>query len=66
MWMPLVGPCNFSFQVSTYMVGLFHSCLLKKVLSVVPKRHIAHWTKMLLDVDLEGKIREYNIQNIFY
>jgi len=46
-------------QVSAFLAGLFHSRLIKRVLIVVPKKLLAHWTKELSVVGLKHQIREY-------
>ncbi|XP_039852093.1 protein CHROMATIN REMODELING 24-like [Panicum virgatum] len=50
-------------QVSAFLAGLFHSRLIKRVLIVVPKKLLAHWTKELSVVGLKHQIRDYSGPN---
>ena len=58
---PLMEACDLvcAVQVSAFLAGLFHSRLIKRVLIVVPKKLLAHWTKELSVVGLKHQIREY-------
>uniref|UniRef100_A0A0E0PG75 Uncharacterized protein n=1 Tax=Oryza rufipogon TaxID=4529 RepID=A0A0E0PG75_ORYRU len=52
-----------TMQVSAFLAGLFHSCLIKRVLVVAPKTLLTHWTKELSVVGLKDKIRDYSGPN---
>ncbi|XP_044968733.1 SNF2 domain-containing protein ENL1-like [Hordeum vulgare subsp. vulgare] len=49
-----------TMQVSSFLAGLFHCRLIKRVLVVAPKTLLAHWTKELSVVGLKHKIRDYS------
>ncbi|KAK1324233.1 DNA repair and recombination protein RAD54 [Acorus calamus] len=48
-----------TMQISAYLAGLFHSCLIRRVLIVAPKTLLAHWTKELSVVGLSKRIGDY-------
>ncbi|KAG0500026.1 hypothetical protein HPP92_000098 [Vanilla planifolia] len=48
-----------TMQVSTFLAGLFFSCLIRRVLVVAPKTLLGHWMKELTVVGLSSWIREY-------
>ncbi|KAF5208145.1 Chromatin remodeling [Thalictrum thalictroides] len=48
-----------TMQICSFLAGLFHSGLIKRVLVVAPKTLLAHWVKELRLVGLSEKIREY-------
>ncbi|XP_024460623.1 protein CHROMATIN REMODELING 24 isoform X2 [Populus trichocarpa] len=48
-----------TMQICSFLAGLFHSKLIKRVLVVAPKTLLTHWIKELSVVGLSGKTREY-------
>ncbi|KAL5704515.1 DNA helicase [Ranunculus cassubicifolius] len=48
-----------TMQMCSFIAGLFHSRLIKRVLVVAPKTLLSHWIKELTVVGLSAKIREY-------
>ncbi|PIA47560.1 hypothetical protein AQUCO_01400302v1 [Aquilegia coerulea] len=48
-----------TMQICSFLAGLFHSGLIKRVLVVAPKTLLSHWAKELTAVGLSEKIREY-------
>lgn len=48
----------FFFQICAFLVGLFHSLLIRRALVVAPKTLLVHWMKELSVVGLGEKIRE--------
>lgn len=48
-----------TMQICSFLAGLFHSCLIKRVMIVAPKTLLSHWIKELSFVGLSDKIREY-------
>lgn len=50
-----------SFQICSFLCGLFHSNLIRRVLVVAPKTLLTHWINELSTVGLSGKTREYDI-----
>ncbi|GJW66145.1 SNF2-related, N-terminal domain-containing protein [Tanacetum coccineum] len=49
-----------TMQICSFLAGLFHSNLTKRVLVVAPKTLLPHWKQELAVVDLAGKTKEYN------
>ncbi|GJZ23355.1 SNF2-related, N-terminal domain-containing protein [Tanacetum coccineum] len=49
-----------TMQICSFLVGLFHSNLTKRVLVVALKTLLPHWKQELAVVDLAGKTKEYN------
>ncbi|KAF9609750.1 hypothetical protein IFM89_018198 [Coptis chinensis] len=48
-----------TMQICSFLAGLFHSGLIKRVMIVAPKTLLSHWIKELTVVGLSEKIREY-------
>nr|XP_043628305.1 protein CHROMATIN REMODELING 24 isoform X2 [Erigeron canadensis] len=48
-----------TMQICSFLAGLFHSKLIKRVLIVAPKTLLPHWLKELGVVGLSRKTREY-------
>ncbi|XP_009355846.2 LOW QUALITY PROTEIN: protein CHROMATIN REMODELING 24 [Pyrus x bretschneideri] len=48
-----------TMQICSFLAGLFHSRLTKRVMLVAPKTLLSHWIKELSSVGLTDKIREY-------
>ncbi|KAB2597160.1 DNA excision repair protein ERCC-6-like [Pyrus ussuriensis x Pyrus communis] len=48
-----------TMQICSFLAGLFHSQLIKRVMVVAPKTLLSHWIKELSSVGLADKIREY-------
>ncbi|KAM0968992.1 hypothetical protein ACFX2A_017568 [Malus domestica] len=48
-----------TMQICSFVAGLFHSRLIKRVMVVAPKTLLSHWIKELSSVGLADKIREY-------
>ncbi|GJX39888.1 ribonuclease H-like domain-containing protein [Tanacetum coccineum] len=49
-----------TMQICSFLAGLFHSNLTKRVLVVATKTLLPHWKQELAVVDLAGKTKEYN------
>ncbi|KAL7158007.1 hypothetical protein ABFS83_02G114200 [Erythranthe nasuta] len=48
-----------TMQICSFLAGLFHSNLTRRVLIVAPKTLLTHWTNELSTVGLSDKTREY-------
>ncbi|KAF3509951.1 hypothetical protein F2Q69_00004939 [Brassica cretica] len=48
-----------TMQICSFLVGLFHSKLIKRALVVAPKTLLPHWMKELATVGLSQMTREY-------
>ncbi|PKI79436.1 hypothetical protein CRG98_000183, partial [Punica granatum] len=48
-----------TMQICSFLAGLFHSRLIKRVLVVTPKTLLSHWIKELSAVGLSEKTKEY-------
>ncbi|KAL8500924.1 hypothetical protein ACS0TY_020493 [Phlomoides rotata] len=48
-----------TMQICSFLAGLFHSNLIRRVLIVAPKTLLTHWIKELSTVGLSEKTREY-------
>ncbi|KAL0429201.1 UNVERIFIED_CONTAM: protein CHROMATIN REMODELING 24 [Sesamum radiatum] len=48
-----------TMQICSFIAGLFHSNLVRRVLVVAPKTLLAHWINELSTVGLSEKTREY-------
>lgn len=48
-----------TMQICSFLCGLFHSNLIRRVLVVAPKTLLTHWRNELSTVGLSGKTREY-------
>ncbi|XP_047976106.1 protein CHROMATIN REMODELING 24 isoform X1 [Salvia hispanica] len=48
-----------TMQICSYLCGLFHSNLIRRVLIVAPKTLLTHWINELSTVGLSEKTREY-------
>ncbi|XP_051147249.1 protein CHROMATIN REMODELING 24 [Andrographis paniculata] len=48
-----------TMQICSFIAGLFHSNLVRRVLVVAPKTLLTHWIKELSTVGLSQKTREY-------
>ncbi|KAF6170510.1 hypothetical protein GIB67_031918 [Kingdonia uniflora] len=48
-----------TMQICSFLAGLFHSNLIKRVLVVAPKTLLAHWIKELSAVGLGEKTKDY-------
>lgn len=48
-----------TMQICSFLSGLFHSNLIRRVLVVAPKTLLTHWKNELSTVGLSGKTREY-------
>ncbi|XP_057807804.1 protein CHROMATIN REMODELING 24 [Salvia miltiorrhiza] len=48
-----------TMQICSYLCGLFHSNLIRRVLVVAPKTLLTHWINELSTVGLSEKTREY-------
>ncbi|KAL6570063.1 hypothetical protein OROMI_014577 [Orobanche minor] len=48
-----------TMQICSFIAGLFHSNLIKRVLVVAPKTLLTHWINELSTVGLSEKTREY-------
>ncbi|KAH6824584.1 chromatin remodeling 24 [Perilla frutescens var. hirtella] len=48
-----------TMQICSFLSGLFHSSLIRRVLVVAPKTLLTHWKNELSTVGLSGKTREY-------
>ncbi|XP_020088480.1 protein CHROMATIN REMODELING 24 [Ananas comosus] len=52
-----------TMQICAFLVGLFHSLLIRRALVVAPKTLLVHWMKELSVVGLGEKIRDYSGTN---
>ncbi|XP_078434254.1 chromatin remodeling 24 isoform X2 [Wolffia australiana] len=48
-----------TMQMSAFVSGLFHCCLIKRVLVVAPKTLLSHWARELSVVGLADKTKDY-------
>ncbi|KAF3336752.1 DNA excision repair protein ERCC-6-like isoform X1 [Carex littledalei] len=53
-----------TMQISAFLAGLFHSCLIKRAMIVAPKTLIGHWFKELSVVGLSEKARDFSGTNV--